>query len=217
MAIGILTSGTFDVGVAERLINLRDRLDIETISVSVNLGSADPPSYAKATGCDPGAFSQVCSFVSTLTENKFPVKCFAIEHPVCSTAIVLLCHTGLPNYFSPLARRISQSVKRKVRAAKKLSASLGAIEFLSLPYYPSTLYDVLGLEHGDQVRWPALFSMVHSFTFSIADCVHVKSSTEEIKGAFRTLSLQLHPDRAVGASDEEIRELKTRYDEVTAA
>ena len=42
MALGILTSGVFDVSIAERLCAMRQRLKIETISATVNLAAPDP-------------------------------------------------------------------------------------------------------------------------------------------------------------------------------
>ena len=47
MAVGIMTSGAFDVAVAERLCAMRDRLSIETISATVNIAAPDPNAYAK--------------------------------------------------------------------------------------------------------------------------------------------------------------------------
>ncbi len=47
MALGILTSGAFDASVAERLLAIRDRLTIETISAAVNIAAPDPNTYSK--------------------------------------------------------------------------------------------------------------------------------------------------------------------------
>eukprot|EP00750_Incisomonas_marina_P009417 INCI15995.1.p1 GENE.INCI15995.1~~INCI15995.1.p1 ORF type:complete len:209 (-),score=34.81 INCI15995.1:153-779(-) len=119
MALGILTSGVFDVSIAERLCAMRQRLKIETISATVNLAAPDPMTYAKVTGGQQGDFQKACTFVSTLTENGFPVIGLAVEHP---------------------------AVRRKLRALKQMSTGLGTTRFLQLPYYATTLYDTLGVD-----------------------------------------------------------------------
>ena len=164
MAIGILTSGAFPVEVADQLATMRQRLNIETISTTVNVVAPDPNTFAKVTGEPKSQFQLTCSFVGALAATGFPVNTFAVQHPVSfvlglTFVVQLLCVASLwflllssPCEHSRLSSvTTTQAVKRKMRATRKMASTLGSTSFFELPYYPSTLYDVLELEDGQEV------------------------------------------------------------------
>ena len=194
--------------------------------------------YAKVTGGQQGDFQKACTFVSTLTENGFPVIGLAVEHPVCMLHI--LCLRQLFFFFLHLRsvsrRCISvffQLVRIPGRAPKITRAEANVYRFGDNAFPATTVLRDNSVRHVGR-RWTSgeSLSQIGDFhrcigrrrkitsrpTYRYIVVLESQTSSEEIKKAFRKLSFEFHPDQAAHISTEEEAEAaRQRYDEIVAA